>query len=1167
MKRFIAPFLVGFISIQAQTLLMREYLVLFGGSELSIGIFMAGWFLWIGMAAVLFARVEHVRRFAVKHTGLLLGLWPLCIALEVPFLRMVRDFTGAAAYEPVPPGTLLIAALLATMLTSAMTGVMFPAAAARIQSDRRRGTVQAYWMEAVGAVLGGAWVTVAIALSVNLFVQTGFLTITTIILTLFADFYTQNDKIRTYLAPFLIAIAGLTFLVTGRTLDRYFARLQLASTTKGLAFVSRTETPYRVLTLARSGTQKSVLSDDNMLLTWPFTSRDQGLSAFLLAQTQGHDFLALGIEGLRLVPITACKDTHLTVVFPDRTAFHLIEKFVGGFGPNVRFVAQDPRVFVTRTKQRFDAVLVAGGEPSVLVANRLYTVNAFRMIKRVLRKNGVLAVPARIPQNFVGPQFREYGSTILASLHRVFMHTGIVPGAGGLFVAGNRPIALGPAQLIAGYKKRGGLAVGFPANGFYGLLKPERQAFLRAQYQARRGVPNTDAHPTAFYLKLLTLLKLSALRASVTVLDNFRIHGRAVLLIVLGVVFGMLLLGRFRLGNAGAPYGVGFATGAMGAAAMGMVVLLMAGFQSVAGTLFQDLGVASAAFMLGLVAGAWVMERIVSGRGTWTAVVYCVAAGAAMAAIAWVMPMHSSGTGKVLFFALFGITGVVAGGLWPVISHAFRMQPAASLETWDHLGAAVGAAIFGVLVLPVLGLRGTGVAAGALLGLAGAGLAMDRLRIPGRLAGLRGFLGHATHPWKRTAIVLTGLTLLAVLELPYLKPPTRLKTTLPVKTLHNYETFSKAVKRTRPFVHYELSGVKQSKQGAVLTLSAAVAPDIKGFAGPINLLISIDKSGVIRKVRVLQSNETPAYVVNFPRFLKQFEGHRIDTHFVLGQGKGIDAMTGATITSRAAVRIINAVDRAVAQAVLHRAPAPAKGPRFHPTPEFWYVLALVVLGLLVHYFAGPWSRLAFLFLVLAVGGLVMNVSLSIPWMADMLRFRFPPAANLHVFVLTLFVLLVTPLLGPIWCAHLCPFGALQELLSRVGARLHLLRNPAPRVEKAMRGTRYVLLLMVVLTLYGSNPGQIAKIDPMSTVFSGHLFGAALGLSILLCGAALFNYRFYCRNLCPVGAFLSVLGGISGLFGLRPVRDFKRCDLNVQGHWDHDCMQCNRCIRELKGDTK
>ena len=201
----------------------------------------------------------------------------------------------------------------------------------------------------------------------------------------------------------------------------------------------------------------------------------------------------------------------------------------------------------------------------------------------------------------------------------------------------------------------------------------------------------------------------------------------------------------------------------------------------------------------------------------------------------------------------------------------------------------------------------------------------------------------------------------------------------------------------------------------------------------------------------------------------------------------------------------------------------------------------------------------------------MNVSLSIPWLQHLARFNFPPLSNLHAFILTAFVLVTTPLLGSLWCAHLCPFGALQELLSRLGARLHLLYNPSPRMEKIMRGTRYVLLLFVILSLYGPNPAQAGAIDPLSTFFSEHLsehlLGAAMGLCIVISLGALFNFRFYCRNLCPVGAFLFALGGLSGLFGLRPARKFGCCDLGVQNHWDNDCIQCNRCIRELGEDPK
>ncbi|EFK06968.1 conserved hypothetical protein [delta proteobacterium NaphS2] len=69
------------------------------------------------------------------------------------------------------------------------------------------------------------------------------------------------------------------------------------------------------------------------------------------AQTKGRDFLALGLEGLCLAPITRYNDTRLTVVFPDRAAYRAIAGFFGPFGPELRFVAQDPRVFLAQTRE------------------------------------------------------------------------------------------------------------------------------------------------------------------------------------------------------------------------------------------------------------------------------------------------------------------------------------------------------------------------------------------------------------------------------------------------------------------------------------------------------------------------------------------------------------------------------------------------------------------------------------------------------------------------------------------------------------------------------------------------------------------------------------------------------------------------------------------------
>ena len=46
---------LGFTSTVGQILLMRELIVVFYGNEVSLGIMLAGWLLWVGLACLLSA--------------------------------------------------------------------------------------------------------------------------------------------------------------------------------------------------------------------------------------------------------------------------------------------------------------------------------------------------------------------------------------------------------------------------------------------------------------------------------------------------------------------------------------------------------------------------------------------------------------------------------------------------------------------------------------------------------------------------------------------------------------------------------------------------------------------------------------------------------------------------------------------------------------------------------------------------------------------------------------------------------------------------------------------------------------------------------------------------------------------------------------------------------
>lgn len=80
----------------------------------------------------------------------------------------------------------------------------------------------------------------------------------------------------------------------------------------------------------------------------------------------------------------------------------------------------------------------------------------------------------------------------------------------------------------------------------------------------------------------------------------------------------------------------------------------------------------------------------------------------------------------------------------------------------------------------------------------------------------------------------------------------------------------------------------------------AVLVSLRGYSGPVKMLVGVDKEGKVVRVKVLDQKETPglgAKVVQ-PEFLSQFSGKSESDK--LEPKQDIDAITGATITSRAA---------------------------------------------------------------------------------------------------------------------------------------------------------------------------------------------------------------------------------------------------------------------------
>jgi polyferredoxin len=159
----------------------------------------------------------------------------------------------------------------------------------------------------------------------------------------------------------------------------------------------------------------------------------------------------------------------------------------------------------------------------------------------------------------------------------------------------------------------------------------------------------------------------------------------------------------------------------------------------------------------------------------------------------------------------------------------------------------------------------------------------------------------------------------------------------------------------------------------------------------------------------------------------------------------------------------------------------------------------------------------------------------------------------------------------VFCGFLCPFGALQDFITRIVPRRFQRALPQRIHDRAIYLKYGILLLIVGLAAL---PAQIAVyqyFEPFGTVF--YLSTSPLLLSIaggFLVASAVVP-RFYCRYACPLGAALGVASLLS-FFRIRRVEQCEPCKVceiacptgAIRGpEIDFkECVRCNVCETKL-----
>jgi len=172
----------------------------------------------------------------------------------------------------------------------------------------------------------------------------------------------------------------------------------------------------------------------------------------------------------------------------------------------------------------------------------------------------------------------------------------------------------------------------------------------------------------------------------------------------------------------------------------------------------------------------------------------------------------------------------------------------------------------------------------------------------------------------------------------------------------------------------------------------------------------------------------------------------------------------------------------------------------------------------------------------------------------------------------------------LFCGWLCPFGALQEMLSWLGQKLGLRQVRVPEQwHRRLILLKYPILLILVGTAFHSLTlaEQLAEVEPFKTSITLYFvrYWPFVVYALALLAIGMFIHKFYCRYLCPLGAGLAVLGRFRLFSWLERVKRCgqpcqhckNECGINAirkDGRVDYDeCIQCLECVVILRDQNQ
>ena len=757
---------IGCYATIAQVMLIREFLNIFYGNELCLGIVFGAWFLGIATGAFAGAKIEHTFKHA--FTIFVITLMVMCFVLPVQiiFVRGIRGLLSVGIGEYISLLPLLLTSIGLILPFSFIIGFIFPFSSKVILGATRDAAVDVgvvYIIESMGSLFGGLVFSFFLVSRFHPFkiitlLNTGLFVLLFFLLFNFhrkGQVYSceeENKKTKMVLGFISLGLALVMIVVWLSPIpDRvevFSTKMRWNTLNPYIELMTSADSKYQHIDIGRQAEQYSIYLNGQYASAFPNEYEYAQIAHLVMTQHPSPKHVILigsGLGGLvsemLLHPIES-----LDYVELDQRLLQISDKYLSPSDrqalsdSRVTIIHQDGRYYVKNTTKRqyYDVILVNTPDPATAFLNRFYTLEFFKEAQNILKSDGVLIASVSSAVTYIGKEVGSYAGSLYRTLHEAFKHVLVTPGQTNFYLACNKDsvVTLDIDTLMGRYRKSQVKSDYFSEHLFYTLLQPEQVKFIENQLSQRKDLlVNTDARPVTYFLNLVLWDSLAGGRLhglfhslkdvglkSFLIPIMIALAGRIIYVVVKQMKLRMKSDNcdeEFKL-----PYNKQLKTNCLialattGFTGIALEIVLLYAFQNIYGYIYERMGVIVAVFMVGLAFGGYITNRIIQKRNFKWVILLMVFEGI-IGFYALILPFIIQGLSSYSIAAEIGLTcfigiaGILTGLGFPLVNKLFMQSSddiavsAGATNSADHIGAFLGAILTGVIFLPLLGVFGT----------------------------------------------------------------------------------------------------------------------------------------------------------------------------------------------------------------------------------------------------------------------------------------------------------------------------------------------------------------------------------------------------------------------------------------------------------------------------